>query len=104
MPARDLAALTAHTGDEFLFLTLGGRRLIIRGNNEGFYGVVTEAWARKMASEGWRLSVHTHPLPRGMSDALSLIPSGGDIAILEIFKQNQSLIINSKGVHSIFGP
>lgn len=31
----DLAALTAHTGDEFALFTLGSRRIIVRGTERG---------------------------------------------------------------------
>lgn len=100
----DLAALTAKTGDEFLMLTLGGRRMIVRGSSQGFHGLVTEEWAKQMAAQGWRLSGHTHPILRGQSSLSSLMSSGGDRQILEIFGQQRSVIHNTLGDWSVFTP
>ena len=33
---KDLAAVTAATGDEFAMFTAGGRRLVVRGNHQSF--------------------------------------------------------------------
>jgi hypothetical protein len=99
---KDLAALTAHTGDEFLMLTRKGERLIMRGSQQGFHGVVDDVWAKQMASQGWKWSGHTHPVLQGMSDLGTLMSSGGDRAILQAFGQSRSLILNSKGRWSVF--
>ena len=100
----DLAALTAKTGDEFLMLTLGGRRMVIRGSRQGFHGLVTGEWAEQMAAQGWRLSGHTHPIIRGQTSLGSLMSSEGDRIILGIFGQPRSAIHNARGDFSVFTP
>lgn len=100
----DLAALTAKTGDEFLMLTLGGRRMVIRGSRQGFHGIVTKEWAEQMAAQGWRLSGHTPPILSGQTSLGSLMSSEGDRIILGIFGQRRSVIHNARGDYSIFTP
>ena len=87
----DLSALTAYTGDEFAMFTKGGERLIIRGNAQSV-NIDVEA-AKQMAKQGYRWSGHTHP---GISFNC-LFSSDGDRLILEQFKQDTSVIYNSKG-------
>ena len=87
----DLAALTAETGNEFAMFTKHGDRLIIRGN-EKMVNIDIDA-AEQLAREGYRWSGHTHP---GI-DFLAMQPSDGDYAILDCFKQESSVIYNSKG-------
>lgn len=94
---KDLAALTAKTGDEFALFTRNGIRLVIRGNQTQV--AVDEERAKKLARVGYRWSGHTHP---GF-DGNVLFASEGDIAVLKIFNQEQSCIINSKGQYSPFG-
>ena len=92
----DLSAMTAKTGDEFAMFTKGGERLIVRGNSYSVdIGIET---ATQMAYNGYQWSGHTHP---GF-DQLSLFASDGDIAILEAFNQNESVIYNSLGQYAIF--
>ena len=92
----DLSAMTAKTGDEFAMFTKGGERLIERGNSYSVnIGIET---ATQMAYNGYQWSGHTHP---GF-DQLSLFASDGDIAILEAFDQNESVIYNSLGQYAIF--
>lgn len=87
----DLSALTAQTGHEFAMFAKGNERLIIRGNS---YKVeIHPDDAKILASNGYKWSGHTHP---GI-DFLSMQPSDGDYSILECFKQNNSVIYNSKG-------
>lgn len=87
----DLSALTAQTGHEFAMFTKGNERLIIRGNS---YKVeIHPDDAKILASNGYKWSGHAHP---GI-DFLSMQPSDGDYSILECFKQNNSVIYNSKG-------
>lgn len=95
---RDLAALTAATGDEFAMFTTGGRRLIIRGVPGSV--PVTPDMARSLAGQGWRWSGHTHP---GL-DATVLRSSPGDRAVLGAMGQGQSAILNSNGRYSVFTP
>lgn len=93
----DLAALTAHTQNEFAMFTLGSRRLIVRGDRfiTNIMGI-----GSKLLEEGWTWSAHTHV---GKGNA-SLIASGvhGDLGVLEMFNQQRSLILNSLGSRTIF--
>ena len=94
----DLAHLTAATGDEFALFTRGSQRLVVRGDANGV--PLTVSQLEKLHQQGYRFSAHTHP---GTSD-LVLNASGkpGDRAVIEIFQQKQSLILNSAGRRSIF--
>jgi hypothetical protein len=92
----DLAALTAHTGDEFAVFTRGPQRLLIRGNPRGVR--LTENELIALRNAGWKWSGHTHP---GVAD-LVLDASGGDRKVLEIFGQRQSVITNSRGARNVF--
>ena len=87
----DLAALTAITGDEFALFTKGKERLVIRGNA---FSVNVDINRAKLLSElGYKWSGHTHP---GLND-LNMQPSDGDYMILSCFRQDNSVIYNSKG-------
>lgn len=88
---KDLAALTAQTGDEFAMFTKGGERLIVRGNHTRVD--IVEEEAVQMAAAGYRWSGHTHP----GAEELTLFPSDGDCKILKAFGQDQSVIYNSFG-------
>lgn len=88
---RDLAALTAKTGDEFAMFTKGKERLVIRGNAYMVNIGIEEAM--RFAGEGYRWSGHTHP---GI-DLSCLQASRGDMDILNCFNQDMSVIYNSKG-------
>ncbi len=93
---KDLAALTAETGDEFAMFTKKGTRLIIRGNS---YSVnVDESIAAKLSKEGYKWSGHTHP---GIN-SFCLVPSEGDEAVLKQFNQEASSIYNSQGMYALF--
>lgn len=87
----DLAAFTAMTGDEFALFTKGKERLIIRGNAISVNVDIKRATI--LSEEGYKWSGHTHP---GISD-LSMQPSDGDYMILSCFKQDNSVVYNSKG-------
>jgi hypothetical protein len=87
----DLSSLTASTGVEFAMFTKGGERLIVRGNSTSVNININEA--KRLAKLGYKWSGHTHP---GTEDN-NLIASYGDIEILKAFKQQQSVIYNSKG-------
>lgn len=92
----DLAALTAETGDEFAMFTKGNKRLIIRGNP---YKVkIDPEEAAKLAAKGYRWSGHTHP----GYDSNCLQASRGDFEILKCFKQQMSVVYNSKGLLRTF--
>ena len=94
---RDLAALTAKTGDEFAMFTKGKERLIIRGN--AYMVDIGIAEAKELAKQGYRWSGHTHP---GI-DWLCLQASHGDMEILRCFpSQKISVIYNSKGDYLTF--
>lgn len=92
----DLAALTAETGVEFAMFTKGGDRLIIRGDTKSVN--VDVETAQKLAQEGYKWSGHTHP---GL-DMNAMFPSEGDKLILSCFRQEKSVIYNSKGQHYTF--
>ncbi|MBQ7596958.1 MAG: hypothetical protein IJU56_00075 [Clostridia bacterium] len=93
----DLSALTAYTGDEFAMFTKGQNRLIIRGGVDNVN--IDAKAAESLAKEGYRWSGHTHP-----GDSFNCIfPSDGDKLVLKQFKQNTSVIYNSKGQFSTFG-
>ncbi|PAT43023.1 hypothetical protein CK621_05670 [Vandammella animalimorsus] len=78
---RDLAALTAATGDEFAMFSTGGRRLLVRGNKTSV--PITPDMARDLAQNGWRWSAHTHP---GTSTNV-LRSSPGDRAVLGAMRE-----------------
>lgn len=101
---KDIAALTAKTGDEFAVFTLGSRRMLVRGNSSGFDGIIDETWATARAAEGWRFSAHTHPIPDGVNPSTVLRSSVGDRGILELFPNNRSAILNSEGGRVLFTP
>ena len=88
---RDLAALTAYTGNEYAVFTKGGERLVIRG--DAYHVEITTEMADELAKAGYRWSGHTHP---GI-DFLSTQPSDGDYAILGSFKQYRTVIYNASG-------
>lgn len=83
---KDLAALTAYTGDEFAMFTKGGERLIMRGETTRVNVGVEEA--ERLAADGYRFSGHTHPTV----DPLDLMSSKGDRAVLRIWNEDQCYI------------
>ena len=94
---RDLAALTAQTGDEFAAFTKGGERLIIRGNYNSVNVDIDRA--RALSEQGYKWSGHTHPgIGRNCLQA-----SPGDIEILRCFKQEVAYIYNTQGMYLEFG-
>lgn len=95
---KDLAALTAATGDEFAMFTAGGRRLIIRGTADGV--PIGPKEAATLARQGWRWSAHTHP---GTTRQV-LRSSGADRKVLEQFRNKRSAIRNSEGDRRLFTP
>ena len=88
---RDLAALTAQTGDEYALFTRKGERLVVRGS--AAMTNIDEQTAREMAAAGWRWSGHTHP----GTDLFCLYSSEGDRLVLDAFGQETSVIYNSLG-------
>ena len=94
---RDLAALTARTGEEFALFTRGSQRMIVRGTATNVPIGVAEA--TNLARQGWRWSAHTHP-----GEALRVLrSSAGDQAVLNAFRNTKSAILNSLGERSLFG-
>lgn len=93
----DLSALTAETGDEFALFTKGNKRLVIRGNKNSVNIDVEKAV--ELANAGYKWSGHTHP----GTEIFCLQPSDGDYGILSQFKQDISVIYNSKGSFRVFG-
>jgi SPP1 gp7 family putative phage head morphogenesis protein len=93
---KDLAALTAENECEYALFTKGGRRMIFRGSKAN--AEVSEVQLKKLATEGWKFSGHTHP-GRGHMVRLS---SQGDRNVLKLFKQERSVIYDSAGIYRIF--
>lgn len=93
---KDIAALTAKENVEFALFTKGNKRMIVRGTQ--FETPVGEQRLRQLAEDGWKFSAHTHP---GVGD-ISMIASDGDIKVLYLFKQGQSVIYNSAGEYKQF--
>lgn len=92
----DLSALTAKTGDEFAMFTKGNERLVIRGNS--YMVNIGVEMAEILAADGYKWSGHTHP----GTDSYCMQASTGDMDILRRFKQEMSVVYNSKGVFSTF--
>jgi hypothetical protein len=95
---RDIAALTAETGDEFAMFSTGGRRLVYRGDANSV--PITPELAEQLAARGWRWSNHTHP---GLDTGV-LRSSFGDRAVLSAMGGQRSSILNSRGQRSMFTP
>lgn len=93
---KDLAALTAFTGDEFAMFTKGGERLIMRGDTTRVNLGVEDA--DRLAALGYRFSGHTHPTV----DPLDLFSSKGDRAVLRAFGMRTSVIYNPAGQYRTF--
>ena len=93
---KDLAALTAATGDEFALFTRGSQRMIVRGNVSAVN--IDGAMAQELHNAGFRWSGHTHP---GIGGNVRFA-SEGDMYILEQFNQTQSVILDSHGNYSVF--
>jgi hypothetical protein len=92
---RDLAALSAATGDEFALFTRSGQRMIIRGNAKTV--PVTPEMARGLGAQGWRWSGHVHP-------NFSMISSEGDRAVLGAMGGRQSAIYDPYARYRLFSP
>lgn len=90
---KDLAALTASTGDEFAMFTLAGRRLIMRGTKDGV--PINQEIAAALAKKGWRWSAHTHP------DG-TLMSSPGDRLILKEFGNQKSAVLSPEFKYRLF--
>lgn len=94
---RDLAALTAKTGDEFALFRRPDGCYVIRGNATSVN--IHDDDARMLSRLGYRWTGHTHP----GADEYCLAPSGGDYRILDCFEnQESSSIWNSMGKHREF--
>ena len=92
----DIAALTAHTREEFAIFTNGARRIVLRGN-EGRIEIPA-GLREQLVSEGWRWSAHTQP---GIEPA-KILASGDDQNVLRALGQEQSVILNSRGDRNVF--
>ena len=96
----DLAALTAHTGNEFAMFTRGSQRLIVRGNNK-----VVDLSPKKLKTlkeMGFKWSAHTHPVPNTIHSNIYINASDGDRFALRILEQERSLILDDFGRRNIF--
>ena len=97
MNLKDLAVLTAKTGDEFAMFTRGSQRMVIRGNTT--IVDINSRVAQNLYNAGFRWSGHTHP----RAGTNVKFASEGDAYILNQFQQAQSVILDSLGNFSIFG-
>ena len=93
---KDLAALTAKTGNVFAMFTRGSQRMIVRGNANAVN--INGSMAQKLYNSGFKWSGHTHP-GTGLNVKFA---SEGDIYILNQFKQTQSVILDSRGNFNVF--
>ena len=87
----DLSALSAATQVEFAMFTRGSQRLIIRGIADKVFVNTDDALLLK--GQGYKWSGHTH-INKGFA---GLVPSDGDIAVLEAFAQRYSVLQNASG-------
>ena len=85
----DLRQLTNVTGDEFNMFTIGGRRLIIRGQGNQIR-VSTEMYEDILNGVYGKFSGHTHP-------GISLEPGPADEPFLKMLGQNRSSIWGNTG-------
>lgn len=92
---KDLAALTAYTGDEFALFTKGNKRVVIRGNRSSVN--IDKKKAMELIRNGYKWSGHTHP----GTGIHVLTPSDGDLAIFYCFSQKNMVIYNSKGEYTV---
>lgn len=87
---RDLAALTAVTGDEFAIFTKGSKKILVRGNKLKWR--LPEDLVDKVKEEKWIWDSHSHPVITKPN------PSPEDRNTLRLFTwQEKSIIINLKG-------
>jgi choline dehydrogenase-like flavoprotein len=93
----DLSALTAKTGSEFALFTKRGERLIVRGGRDNT--PINVAEAKRLSKEGYRWSGHTHP---GRGEVVRLA-SPADKAILQAFRQKNSVVYDAVGIAEPFG-
>ena len=91
---RDLAALTAQEEIEFAMLTRKSKRMVYMGTR-GQVPALNDQTAAALAKDGWRLSGHTHAVG-------GLIPSNGDMLILNYFGQERSALYDPVGNHVVF--
>jgi len=94
----DLAALTSDTGNEFAMFTCKGKRMIVRGDESSV--PLFESDIIRLREEGYRWSGHTHV---GFTEA-HLIASDGDIKVLSLTGQSNSVIYNSLGKYALIQP
>ena len=80
-------------GEEFAMLTIGGRRLIVRGNATSIPIDINKA--KVLGEQGWRWSSHVHP------DG-TLMSSEGDRLIIRFFRNTRSEIFDLKGTRIPF--
>lgn len=92
----DLAALTAVTNAEYAMFTKGNKRLIIRGSHADVN--IDGNAANELVNKGYKWSGHTHP---GTNNNC-LQASKGDYDVLRCFRQEKSVVYNSKGKYQVF--
>jgi len=100
----DLARLTAATGDEFALFTRGSQRLVVRGHRNGIDLSVGDI--KLLQEQGYKWSGHSHPgtFARDLeaSGNIGGAAQSGDRFVLDLMKQERSLILNSGGSRNVF--
>ena len=91
---RDLSALTAQEEVEFAMLTRKNERMVFMGTRMQV-SAINDQSAAALAKEGWRLSGHTHAVG-------GLVPSNGDMQILNYFGQERSALYDPVGRSVVF--
>lgn len=87
---RDIAALTAATGDEYAIFQRGGKKILLRG--KGSIWRIPQELQKKILDEQWSWDSHSHPI---MGVPYS---SSEDRRTLRLFTwQTKSTIINLRG-------
>jgi len=94
----DLSALTASTGHEYAMFTNKGLRVVVHGNQRSTH--INDSYLKHLIKNNYRFSGHTHV---GRKKA-SLTPSQGDIDVLNLFNQKNSIILNSVGEYAFIIP
>lgn len=90
---KDLSALSASNGVEYALLTRKNERMVIRGDLQTV-GLINDKTVESYREQGWKWSGHTHVVG-------GLVPSNGDLVILELFHQKKSLLYDHLGNYTI---
>lgn len=93
---KDIPKLAASEGVEFSLFTKGCMRILVRGSyNET---PINEKLLDRLTKEGWKFSVHTHPV----INEVALKSSPNDAKFLQTLGQEQSVILSPSGLPKRF--